>query len=456
MSTGRLAILGLAALLLQGCSVEADDSNIAEDAVKVTGEIAVRDTTIVNSGEGGAAATKQSELSLALFKEHIYPVLKKNCASCHGTTAAPIFAQDDELASFTALAKANKVNFDNPVQSRLVLRLSQDLHNCWSDCSENATIIKSGIDNWKAGLESGGAAGGKSFPFKTAELAVTAIRTIKTSDPVKPGIIVFDAESTILKAPYSVVTNAAASGGKVITTLTGGAIAPAGLVDPVADLSALGSFTIDFEIDEDGFYQVFAKVIAAANSDTVYYKMNDLPVKTWNVTNTATLAWQQLTMAEAPGGVEKFELLKGKNKLVFYQAEDNLIFDMFIITNRTLGDMNDYTSSPLNSAALIFSLKDILNLDVSLAIAFEQLDAVTYLLRSPVLINETGKTLTLKGVYPMLNGVWTEQNATYSKSKITTADRITSLSTAAMSVVADKGLAIDKLSLGIDILKIVE
>ena len=452
----RLKTFIVIASLAGGCSVEPNESNLADESAFSDGDIAVRDTTIVNSETTQTGSSGQSALSQALFKEHVYPILKKNCATCHGASTAPLFAQDDDIAAFQAINKANKINFENPIQSRLVLRMSQDLHNCWGDCSENATIFKSAIDNWKAGLESGAAGTGKGFPFKTAELNLTQVRTIKTSGPSNPGIIVFEAESTTLKVPFGITSSALASSGKIISTTTGGVIT-AGLANTVVNPDTFGTFTIDFEVDEDGFYQVFARVIAATNNNnTVYYKINDEPLKTWNITTTATLDWRLFNQAEAPVGESKLELVKGANKLTIYQAEDNIQFDKFIITNRTLGVMNDYEVSPLNNAALIYSLKAVIGLEVSFAIAVEKLDEATYLLRAPVLLNSSGKHISIKGIYPLLNGVWSEQNATYSKVKSLSTVAVTPLSTAAITIIADKGFTIDKLSIGIEELKIVD
>jgi hypothetical protein len=456
MLVGRITLLFLLGSLAGGCSVEPNEDSLADESSLSDGEIAVRDTTIANTDSEQTGGAGQSELSLALFKEHVYPILKKNCSSCHATSTAPLFAQDDELAAFQSISNANKVNFENTVQSRLVMRMSQDLHNCWGDCSENATIMKSAIDNWKAGLESETAGTGKGFPFKTAELNLTEVRTVKTSNPSNPGIIVFEAESTTLKAPYAVTTLGTASGGKIISTATGGTT-PAGLAAATPDLSTLGSFTIDFEVDEDGFYQVFAKVIAPSNNEnTVFYKINDKDPKTWDITTTATLDWRQLAQTEAPAAAAKFELVKGTHKLTIYQAENNIRFDKLVITNRTLGTLDSYEVSPLNNAALIYSLKPLFGLDVSFAIAVEKLDEATYLLRTPVILNSSGKKISVRGIYPLLNGVWSEQNATYSKVKGISIAQVTPLSTAAMTLIADKGFTIDKLSIGIEELKIVD
>ena len=38
-----------------------------------------------------------------------------------------------------------KINLDQPAQSRLVLRLRNEFHNCWSDCAANAAEMEAAI-----------------------------------------------------------------------------------------------------------------------------------------------------------------------------------------------------------------------------------------------------------------------------------------------------------------------
>jgi len=81
------------------------------------------------------------------FAATIHPVLTTNCAECHTDAAAlpiaPFFAQADPDAAYEA-AKS-KIDLDTPTNSRFVLRLRTEFHNCWSDCSSNATEMENAI-----------------------------------------------------------------------------------------------------------------------------------------------------------------------------------------------------------------------------------------------------------------------------------------------------------------------
>jgi hypothetical protein len=71
------------------------------------------------------------------FKETVYPLLTQFCAGCHSPAAAspqtPFFAQSDLGAAY--LAAQDKMNLNSPDQSRFVVRLRDEHHNCWTTAS---------------------------------------------------------------------------------------------------------------------------------------------------------------------------------------------------------------------------------------------------------------------------------------------------------------------------------
>ena len=92
-------------------------------------------------------ASKSFPSSPALFASTVHPVVRQYCARCHTSSAAaaqsPFFASSD-LDEAYAAARI-KINLDQPGESRLVLRLRNEFHNCWSDCAANATEMESAI-----------------------------------------------------------------------------------------------------------------------------------------------------------------------------------------------------------------------------------------------------------------------------------------------------------------------
>ena len=104
-------------------------------------------------------AAKTFPTSSALFASTIQPLLKQYCSRCHasnaGTPQSPYFAGTgtDQASIDAAYAAArSKINLDNPSQSRFVLRLRNEFHNCWSDCAANSAALEAKIVEFANGI----------------------------------------------------------------------------------------------------------------------------------------------------------------------------------------------------------------------------------------------------------------------------------------------------------------
>jgi len=77
----------------------------------------------------------------------LHNLLTRYCAGCHVEDSTlkqqPYFASSDIDVAFEA-AKS-KINLNTPEDSRLVLRLRTEFHNCWSDCAANAQTLEDEI-----------------------------------------------------------------------------------------------------------------------------------------------------------------------------------------------------------------------------------------------------------------------------------------------------------------------
>jgi mono/diheme cytochrome c family protein len=77
------------------------------------------------------------------FASTVYPVVRQYCSRCHQaasqTPQPPYFASPDIDVAYAAIR--TKINLDDPASSRLVVRLRDEFHNCWSDCAANAAFM---------------------------------------------------------------------------------------------------------------------------------------------------------------------------------------------------------------------------------------------------------------------------------------------------------------------------
>ncbi|HET7811997.1 MAG TPA: LamG domain-containing protein [Steroidobacteraceae bacterium] len=80
-----------------------------------------------------------------------------NCVRCHSSNSAtmqqPFFADADVDTAFAAI-KA-KINLDSPDQSRLVVRLRDEFHNCWGSagCAANAQTMLDAINEFAGPIQ---------------------------------------------------------------------------------------------------------------------------------------------------------------------------------------------------------------------------------------------------------------------------------------------------------------
>lgn len=87
---------------------------------------------------------------VSVFSSTVYPLLTSHCAGCHSDSAptqlqqAPLFAHTNIATAYEA-AKT-KIDVSNAEDSRLVVRLRDEVHNCWSDCTSNANEMLAQIN----------------------------------------------------------------------------------------------------------------------------------------------------------------------------------------------------------------------------------------------------------------------------------------------------------------------
>jgi len=101
----------------------------------------------------------------AYFATTVWPLLRTNCADCHSdlalTKQPPFLASDDVTAAYQA-AKT-QIDLTEPAASRLVVRLRNEFHNCWTQCEADAAEMERQISALAAALPAnyaGEAAGG--------------------------------------------------------------------------------------------------------------------------------------------------------------------------------------------------------------------------------------------------------------------------------------------------------
>lgn len=93
----------------------------------------------------------------ALFAATVYPILEQHCSACHASDTAlkqqPFFAEgppsDSDAVELAYQAAKPKMDLDDPSISRLVVRLRNESHNCWTtSCTNDANVMQTAIQNF--------------------------------------------------------------------------------------------------------------------------------------------------------------------------------------------------------------------------------------------------------------------------------------------------------------------
>jgi len=94
------------------------------------------------------------------FQQTVYPLLTKYCAGCHSPAAAspqtPFFAGPDVDAAY--IAAQDKIDLNTPENSRFVVRLRDEHHNCWAttvpaDCDGSSKAMLAAIKTFADAIQ---------------------------------------------------------------------------------------------------------------------------------------------------------------------------------------------------------------------------------------------------------------------------------------------------------------
>jgi Concanavalin A-like lectin/glucanases superfamily len=100
--------------------------------------------------EETVGSSKSFPTDPTLFENTVYPLLTKYCSRCHSPSAVtpqqPYFASSDPVEAYSN-AQA-KIDLADPAQSRFVVRLGTEFHNCWDVCANDAAAMQAAITSF--------------------------------------------------------------------------------------------------------------------------------------------------------------------------------------------------------------------------------------------------------------------------------------------------------------------
>lgn len=393
-------------------------------------------STDVSSGASRA-------VSVDAFSKTVYPVTRAHCINCHGASQTPLHASANIDTAFDALINSAKIDFTNPANSRIVLKLRNEQHNCWGPCSSNADEMQTQVTNWKNLISNTSAdATTSAVTGKTTKETMTINQALNADDN---GTVMLMAESSSLKAPMIAGQDSGTSYVWVPSTVA------------AKDLNSTdaGTATLNFTVPASDFYKVFMYINApAASSDTLYAKISGSDYKEWSIGMTNGFEWKELH--NTPQNLDtEFYLTGSKSyQIELRQKESGVKVSKVVVTS-------DYAFDPSampqvsQKATLSVALADISGVtDSWLDIDVENFDQYSYKISNPRI--RTSKDMLVKKMKVLVNGSFNPQHSTYLvvDKTVTKADPV--VSTYSMILLKDKGPDSDKLSFSFDVIEAVK
>lgn len=385
----------------------------------------------------GMTSDQVRMLSIESFQKTVYPITRARCISCHGAGQTPLHASADPASAHNSLVDTFKIDFNNIPNSRMVLKLKNERHNCWGDCTANANEMLTQIAEWKRLIDEKAPTATETTNAVNGKLT-TETRTVQEllnpDNALDTGTISLMAESGSLKTP---MVKSSENGIGYIWAPEGNGI------KTLTSVNA-GLAFIPFKIANSDFYKVHMFVNAPdANSDSIFVKVAGSDTKEWHLkTITSGYQWREVTngtgFQDAP-----FYITGGQSVGVeLRQRDDGFKVSKIIITNDPNFNPNAVTALKTTISLPLNTLSGVSG--STFEIDIEDFDMYSYKLSNPRI--KTSQDLFVKNLKVLVNGSFNPQHSTYTivNKKVTSLDPV--VSTFSMILLKDKGADYDHLS----------
>ncbi len=379
------------------------------------------------------------EASYAAFEATVYPLTRANCASCH-TSQAPKHASADPKEAHDEIMMGQKVNFSNIPASRMVRKLRDENHNCWSDCNSNADEMQAAIVEWNEAIEDSGPVTPVAPPvdptIRTLQTMTIEQELANMANPVKSNTVALNVGAAMVNAP---MVKAADGFGDFLHVPDDGTNATLIATDATAGVAMM-----NMRLPAAGTYRIWGYVLAPdANTNAFYAGIapTGTPnayiggIRTWDIAANANPRWQLLNQNYVIPSAGNYTLTLRERK------DGTKIYRIFVTADTTF---NGEDVASFLGVTLSFDMStQVGSPNVRFLIDVSDYDPYTYLLANPRIVTPT-QNIRVKGIRLFVNNVLSIQSSTYS-----TVDKITTptdsrLSGFPMIVLKESGPAIDK------------
>lgn len=126
--------------------------------IQLTAPSSIRDPGASKNYPGNDSDGVTNFTTLPSASTSLHGLLNTHCSGCHVSSArtpqTPFFAESDATKAYEELKGTQKIDLDSPENSRIVVRLREESHNCWtpSDCAGDAQALEDAVTAFAQGL----------------------------------------------------------------------------------------------------------------------------------------------------------------------------------------------------------------------------------------------------------------------------------------------------------------
>lgn len=259
-------------------------------------------------GPGGGSPDNNiaADTDQAAFAATVYKMTSDYCAGCHdgNLPGAPAFAHKDVQIAYKTVIDTKKVDKISPAKSRIVLKLANEKHNCWSGsdkCGEDAAKMQASIEQWVA------MTGGK--PVDTGFNAQTIKSTATTFASSQAGSVLSKRVNSNVVALYLFKEGS----GTVVRDVSG--------VAPAMDLTLSGTEWVA----QQGLKNISGKAEATVESSKKLFDMIAAPtatkeysVEAWIIPdNNAQTGPARIVTYSIDAGTRNFQLSQNNTQYIY-------------------------------------------------------------------------------------------------------------------------------------------
>lgn len=390
-----------------------------------------------NTGGGGGGLT-----SVQAFAQTTHAVTRARCINCHGGGQQPLHAVANAQQAHDAIVNNAKVNFENPAQSRMVLKLTQG-HNCWGDCNQNAQEMLDSINDWIY-LRQESNTGNSDVEGLVTNESETVAAVLDPNSTGNAGDVILNMQASMTAAP---MVKASESGLDYIWVPNGTHAATLANNNNTA-----GRAYITAQIPSAGRYKMFGLVRSYSGSDDSFHiKVGSNNYFEWHVgDNTNGYKWVEITRGSGRSTV-RYDLNATNYQIEVREREDGTKLSKILFTDDLQMSADELGGGP--EATLRYSLNGLApGSNAEFRVDISIYDMYSYRLANPRIVLPTG-TLQVKNVRPLVNGSWNPQHSTYTIVDKSVTSNDGSLSNSSMIVLKDVGESVDKLSFSFEVLQ---